>query len=177
MRIFFWLLTINTTLSFAQELEEEKWEKIDKSDSIELHKVWESFAQALEQKEADKIKKLSLPEIVCDMCIKNDEVKPADNDNIVPINTFITQSNRNLAESPLGKAIKKKRYKFSTRTIPDFKPSNIPGNTKRDLRLFEIWVATYLRDEWAKGHEGQSHVLQFVRVKGKLLFYGLSSIP
>lgn len=53
----------------------------------------------------------------------------------------------------------------------------VPKTDSQDFRLYEIWVITYVPDEWAKGHEGQSHAFQFLKIKDRFKFYRLTSVP
>jgi hypothetical protein len=158
----------------AQQQAETKSRKIEKADSIQLSKTWTQFLTALEQRDNSTIKKMSLNRISCDLCKDND---PNYSDVFVAIDTFINQTNRIFLTSPLYKAIRKRGVGYSILNIADFKPGNIPKSTSKDLRLFEIWVITYVADEWAKGHEGQSHAFQFIKTEHGFKFYGLRSVP
>jgi hypothetical protein len=159
----------------GQSNREMEWKKINKEDSLRLNTTWTTFLLALENKDDKTIRKISLPTISCDLCWGPDsDYKPND---LVPVDTFIYQTNRSFLTSPLYKAIKKRGVRYSTLTIPDFQPGNVLKSDSKDLLLFEVWVTTYVADEWAKGHEGQSHAFQFVKIKEDFKFYGMTSVP
>jgi len=160
----------------GQGRKEMEWKRINKSDSLGLRRTWTVFLDALESKQNEIIRENSLHEISCDLC-RNPDAAYDPTKDFVPIDTFLNQTNRSFLNSPLYKAIKTRDVIFSIRTIPDYHPENVPKTDSQDFRLYEIWVITYLPDEWAKGHEGQSHAFQFLKIKDKFKFYGLTSVP
>jgi len=151
--------------------------KSNPSDSIELHKAWTFFLKAIENQDTKKIKETSLKNIDCALCISSDNNNEPEIDYIIPVDTFIYQSYKNFMESPVLKAIKTRGVKNSEIHISDYKPRNLPKSYGKNLILFEIVVQTYLPNEWAPGHEGQSHIFQFVKINKEFKFYGLTSIP
>lgn len=162
-----------TYLSYGQGEYKEQLQKLSKADSSLLAQTFSEFIKAIELKESRKIKELSLDNINCNLCLTNDLPE----DNIIPIDTFINQSYRNFVSSPLYNAIKKNRLQQSIGIVKNFKPKNVPDNFPKDLKLYEVWVQTYLPNEWAKGNEGQSHTFEFIKVDNIFKFYGLSSVP
>ena len=153
-----------------------EWKKISLKDSVELNKMTNDFIKAIENKETKKIKELSLEQIDCALCIATDYNHPP-KDYIVPIDTLINQAYKDFLNSPLFKAIKSRGFRMSEMTIPEYKPRNLPSNYGKDLIVYEAWVQTYKPNEWAEGHEGQSHCFQFVKINNEFKFYGLTSIP
>lgn len=151
--------------------------KINYSDSLLLDKTWNTFLHAMLKKDDKKLRELSLSRIYCDFCTSPNSKATYPGGSIVLIDTFINQIYRDFLGSPLFKAIAKGRCHYSGELIPDYKPGNLPDNYGRDLYLFDVWIRTYLPGEWAKGHEGQSHAFQFVKIKGKYKFFGMTSIP
>lgn len=162
-----------TFLSYGQGEYEAQSQKLSKADSSLLAQTFSEFIKAIEQKDTGKIKELSLANINCNFCLTND----LSEDNIIPIDTFINQSYRNFVSSPLYNSIKKNRLHQSVGIIKEFKPKNVPDNFPKDLMLYEVWVQTYLPNEWAQGHEGQTHVFEFIKTNDIFKFFGLSSIP
>jgi hypothetical protein len=160
----------------GQGKDEMEWRKIGKADSAELSKTWTIFLRALEQQDNKAIKRISLKTISCDLC-KDIDANYSPSDDLVSIDTFVNQTNRSFMSSPLHKAIKKRGVTYSILNIPNFQPSNIPKSQSKNLQLFEVWVITYVADEWAKGHEGQSHAFQFVKTEDGFKYYGLTSVP
>ncbi len=156
---------------------EMEWKKISLSDSVELNKVIVEILNAIKNKDTKKIKDNSLEQIDCSLCIPTDYSKGPRVDNIIPVDTFINQAYINFINSPLYQAIKKRGFRISEMIIPDFRPRNLPNSYGKDLVVYEAWVQTYLPNEWAKGHEGQSHCFQFVKINNAFRLYGLTSIP
>jgi hypothetical protein len=167
------LFIVLTKLSYGQSEYEPQLRKLSKADSVVLAETFLEFVKAIELKDERKIIALSLDSINCNLCLTNDHPK----DNIIPIETFINQTFRSFVSSQLYKAIKNNRLQLSIGIIKNFKPKNVPFNFPKDLKLYEVWVQTYLPNEWVKGHEGQSHTFEFIKVDGLFKFYGLSSIP
>lgn len=161
---------------FGQGKSEMEWTKIGRADSIQLSKAWTTFLTALEKRDNKTIKRISLDNISCGLC-KDTDANYSPSDDLIPIDTFVNQTNRSFLNSPLYNAIKKRGVTYSILTIPNFRPSNVPKSDSGNLQIFEIWVITYVADEWAKGHEGQSHAFQFVKTGDSFRFYGLTSVP
>ena len=170
-------LTYFSSFLFGQQESEMEWKKIELTDSIELNKIFSDFIYGIENKDSQKIKKYSLSEIDCDLCIIKDYTIQKKYDDLISINTFINQAYKNFTESPLYRAYEKRGCRFSKMIIPDFNTRNLPNDYGKDLILYEVWIQTYLPNEWAEGHEGQSHSFQFVKIKNEYKFYGISSIP
>jgi hypothetical protein len=147
------------------------------TDSVELNNVWTDFFKAIENKDTKKIKYLSLEQIDCALCISTDTKNDPPLNYLIPIDTFINQSNRDFINSQLFRAIKKRGIKISEMILVDYKPQNLPKSYGKDFIVYEVWVQTYLPNEWALGHEGQSHSFQFVKINNKFKFYGLTSVP
>jgi hypothetical protein len=154
------------------------WLKISKKDSIALDIYWKDFLLAIENKDTSEIRRLSLDEIDCDLCLTIDyeNYTPKD-DYIIPIDTFLLKNIYDLTESQLWKAIKLNRCHQGLCVFYNFLRRNLPGDYGKDLKLYEIWVQTYKPNEWVEGHEGQSHAFQFVKYKNEFKFYGMTSIP
>ena len=169
------LLLFSYLTLYAQE-DEMQFLNMNKSDSIQLLKTMNEFVKAIETKNSQILKQLSLSQIDCSFCIDIDSM---DNypDNIVPIEAFINMALSNFINSPLHKAFKKNRIRAYTLKIRNYKPRNLPKKYGEHFTRFNVTIQTYLQDEWVKGHEGQSHTFEFIKIDGKYKFYGLSSIP
>lgn len=163
-------------LSYSQTKGEMEYRKIGVNDSIKLSNIWTTFFKALESNDIKEIKRNSLKEINCSLCIDKDNNDPSE-DNIIPIDTFINHTSTIFIDSPLFRAIKKGRIHFAELMIPDYRTRNLPKSYGKDLVVFEIWIQTYLPNEWVEGHEGQSHGFQFVKINNNFKFYGLTSVP
>ena len=84
----------------------------------------------------------------------------------------INKKSLNKIESPVfviageKDVIKREHTEMIAKEIPNAK-----------LKIYEVWVDTYLAGEWSKGHPGTIHSFQFVKINGKFTFYGLTSLP
>jgi len=151
--------------------------KISLTDSIQLNIDVNRFVESINKKEIDQIKRISLELIDCSLCITRDYNDGPPSDYIIAIDTFINLAFQDFIDSPLFRAIKTRGFTFSERFIPDIHPRNLPKTYDKDLVIYEAWVQTYEPNEWAIGHEGQSHCFQFVKINGEFKFYGLDSVP
>jgi hypothetical protein len=165
------ILTFLTLTSSGQEMEVIK---INSKDSVDLEVVWKQFAKGLLSKDTNGLRQLSLNLVDCSSCISRNTLPE---DYFVPIDTFLFQAFHHLSDSKLLSVIRTKKYHFLTNRIPNYQPRSIKNRGGTDLTIYEVWYNTYEPNEWAKGHEGQSHCFEFVKVDERYKFYGLSSIP
>lgn len=174
--LFAFLLSLN--LLYGQKSGVAEWKKLSQDDSLALDNYWKEFYTAIEKKDTAKIRKMSLAEIDCDLCVTCNYKKytPPD-DYIISIDTFLLSNIHEIVKSALWKAIKKRGYRVGLEIIYDYHRKNLPKDYGQDLLLYEIWIQTYLPNEWAKGHEGQSQAFQFINYKNEFKFYGMTSIP
>ncbi|MBO9700129.1 MAG: hypothetical protein J7604_07945 [Sporocytophaga sp.] len=162
--------------SYSQTSDRIKVMKISSSDSVLLDKAFNQLIEAIEKKNVPTIRSLSLSQINCAVCIFDYHNEPPA-DYIVPIDTFINQSSKIILETPLETAIHNRGYNATLRLIRNYKSRNLPLDYPKDLKIYELWIQTYLPNELAKGHEGGSHGFQFVKVGEQFKFYGLTSVP
>lgn len=171
MRLAFLLFISFCTLASAQTKAKtaitDEWDALDEA-FVALLKIIETNDKA-------GIKAASMPMVDCIDCVG----KPDFNEEgyFVTPDIFLFNITKNFTQSPVYKAVVKRGYTFSTITLKDFKPKIMPRDYPADLKLYEVWIPTYKKDELSKGHPGTSHAFQFVKIGGKFKFYGLTSIP
>lgn len=171
------LLTVASWKTLAQE-SETTWERVATKDSIELAKYFKKFQKAFDLENHQAIRDLSLTGIDCDLCITSDyDLSEPPEDDILPIDTFLLKNVKNILESKMWEALKERGYKLSLHKITNYRTSNLPQNYGGLLELYELWIQTFLPNEWAEGHEGQSHAFQFVKLENQFKFYGITSVP
>lgn len=178
MRTIATILTIIilSTLTYGQEESEMEFFDLNIQDSLKLDTNWTELISAIRENNSEKIKELSLAQIVCDICV-NSNYTNENPDNLIPVDTFINMVFTELIGSQLWKAINERSYSTVKRVIPEYWTSNLPEYFKPDLTVYELWIQTYKPNEWVEGHEGQSHGFQFVLIDRKFKLYGITSIP
>ena len=139
----------------------------------ELDKTFIAFIKALETKDDASYTSLSLKEVDCAECPGAGEL--GDLTHFVPAQVFYITVATDFTVSPVYKALIKRGYAFNSMILKDFKPSFLPQNSAKDLKVYEVWVQTYKPNELSKGHKGTSHAFQFVKVNGAFKFFGLTS--
>ena len=170
--VFIILILISWSIN-AQEESEMEFKKISTKDSIELSTVFKKLLNAVENKNEKEFLKLTLAKIDCVNC-KDDSMEMI---NYVSNRDLYNNEFKTFENSAVYKALKKRSFHTSCSVIKNYKPKNLPRTYSKDLILYEVWIQTYLPNEWAKGHEGQSNTFQFVKINNEYKLYGLSSIP
>jgi hypothetical protein len=94
------------TFSFGQEGGEMEWGKVERADSVALHKTFVELVASIEQKEIQKARNVSLAGIDCNLCLSREHGVDPPKDDVVPIDTFSNQALVDFVGSPLYKAIK-----------------------------------------------------------------------
>ena len=163
-----------TTITLAQKpaakaapSSQNEWDQLDK--------VFISLINALTKNDQSAFKALSLPAVDCIDCVGKPEFNAEG--YFVTADVFYLNIANNFVGSPVYKAMAKRGYTFGSIVLKDFKPKIMPRDYPKDLKLYEVWVPTYLANELSKGNPGASHAFQFVKINGKFKFYGLTSIP
>ena len=165
-------ILISWTLK-AQEESEMEFIKISAKDSIEVSNTFEKLLNAVENKNKKEFLKLTLGKIDCDIC-NNDSHEIY---NYVSSIDLYNNEFKTFEKSAVYSALKKRGFHISCSIIKSYKPNNVPKNYPKDLTLYEVWIQTFLPNEWAEGHEGQSNTFQFVKIENEYKLFGLSSVP
>lgn len=155
------------TAGKSSKAEADEWDMLDKT--------FVALIDALVKNDKAAFKAVSYPAVDCIDCVG----KPDFNQEgyFVTADVFYLNIANNFINSPVYKALAKRGYTFSITEIKDFKPKILPKDYPKDLKLYEVWVPTYLKGELSSNHPGTSHAFQFIQVKGEYRFYGLTSIP
>lgn len=169
--IFCLLLAVGT--GFSQNNVQS--EKTDKSEWDALDKVFIKLIESLLQEDKNAFKTVCYGAVDCIDCVGKPEFNEAG--NFVTSEVFYLNIAKNFDKSPVYKALVKRGYTFSTIIIKDFKSKYLPTNYPKDLKLYEVWIPTYLANELSEGHPGSSHAFQFVKINGEFKLYGMTSIP
>ncbi|MGZ3813230.1 MAG: hypothetical protein ACXVB0_15650 [Mucilaginibacter sp.] len=149
--------------------------KPNHKDSIQLSFVWKEFKNSLTTKNIQELHKLSLKHVYCDLFEPMDATKPA-RDPYIHIDTFLKQFFRQMHNSKLWLVVKTKKYHMGVEHEENPRPPN-KTSIERTLKIYEIWYVTWEPNELAKGHEGQTHAFQFIKVHNRFKFYGMTSVP
>lgn len=159
-----------STLSFGQLDSNFVFKKMSKSDSMDFIPFWNEFNLFISQSDTNKIRLNSLQNIKCDICSNSDK-------QYVTIDTILANSFLTIKTSQLYKAIQQKRINFNQRQQKNIDTTITPKSYGKTLKTFEVWIQTYLPNEFANGHEGQSHCFQFIKHNGNYKLFGITSIP
>jgi len=141
----------------------------------DLDKTFVALVESLQKNDLAAFKAISLPGVDCIACVR--EHQRTGDYNFVLADVFFETVAPSFNVSPVYKAMVQRGYTFSTMTLEDYKPMTVPRDYPKDLKLYEVWVPTYLANELSKGHPGSSNGFQFIKTNGKFKFYGLVAIP
>lgn len=170
--LFCILAFINTN---AQKTTTNKQKTESEKDWDALNVSFAALIKAIETNNRAAFMALSLKQVDCMDCRNRTDLN--EQGNAVTADVFFNDLAGNFSKSPVYQAIVKKGYTFSIAVIKDFHPDYLPKTYPKDLKLYEVWVPTYLKNELSKGHPGTSHAFQFIKTDGKFKFYGLTAIP
>lgn len=162
-------------MSWAQKPTAKSQKTAGEKDWESLDKTFAAFIKTIENNDKPGFMAISLKEVDCIDCAGKPEFN--EQGTAVKADAFFAIITRHFTTSPVYLALVKKGYTFSIAEIKDFKPKSLPKEYPKDLKLYEVWVPTYLKNELSKGHPGASHAFQFVKINGQFKFYGLISIP
>lgn len=170
-KIIVLICVLAATAGWSQKKENKtgntEWDKLDKT--------FIALIDALVKNDKAAFKTVSYPAVDCIDCIGKPEFNKEG--YFVTSDVFYLNIANNFVNSPVYKALAKRGYTFSITEIKDFKPKILPRDYPNDLKLYEVWVPTYLKGELSKEHPGTSHSFQFIKINGEFKFYGLTSIP
>jgi hypothetical protein len=165
------LFFVSLTL-YSQDLQPVK---LRYKDSIELSSVWIRYKNALANRDIHLLHNLSLKIVDCDIFQTPDPIHPQ-NPNI-SIDTFLHEFYAALPTMKLWRVMKTKKYHMEVERALYSNTTDVTFQKNKSLMIYSIWYVTFEPNEIAKGHEGESEAFQFVKIKGKFKFYGLTSIP
>jgi hypothetical protein len=169
------LLLVFLLLLIFNDASGQGFEKLSYNDSLRLVDAWVKFKKTLENKNLKTLKTLSLRIVDCDIFQTPDpyhDVSP-----YISIDTFSKQFFQHMSNSKLWSVVKTKKYRLHVEKQINYSPEFNKKQNGLPILLFEVWFITWEPNELAKGHEGQSHAFEFVKIGNSLKFYGMTSIP
>lgn len=136
-----------------------------------LDKAFISLIEALTKGDQAKFVAVSLSKIECAECAEAGDYNP--NAFFVPAGEYFGSIAKGFKQSALYKALAKRGYGFSSALM---KNMTVPGlKNSKEVKVYDVWVDTYLPGELSKGHPGMRQAFRFVKVNGKFKFYGIIS--
>jgi hypothetical protein len=147
-----------------------------KADTLELLDFAQTFGQAMNSDDVDKIRAMSLEIVHCHLCI-DDPTPPTTYENFyTELDTFIHAAYREPALIKLWSVMETEKAMINAVTLKKtFRQEELKGRDQ--VTILEVFFTTLKRDEYAKGHEGASTALQFVKVGDEFKFYGIDTVP
>lgn len=166
------LLAFDTQTAQAQVVPNPK-PRLSAADSVLLTNTIADFISALEKKKDKKVRLMSFDSVVCLSCcpIDTNLKTRLPQDYMVPVGTFIDQSMASFATSPVCKAYHERGCAIRLYDFGRFEAVHKPEHI-----LYEVWIPTYLPEEWTVGDKGLQHVLQFKKTGEEFKFYGFASV-
>jgi hypothetical protein len=150
--------------------------KLSTKDSLKLTTTWAIFKKGLELKDRQTLSNLSLKYVYCDLFVEPDPNSTTSPNPYISFKTFLNEFFAHMPKSKLWSVVKNNKYHFS---VEDdyWHPKNGKSKKEKLQNVYQIWFITSKPNELQKGHEGQTHAFQFVKVNGEFKFYGMTSIP
>jgi len=168
MKRIAFIFCLLTSLIYAQEPAAQK----NSSEWDVLDKTFISIIESLTKANQAKFVALSLSKIECEECAEAGDYNPGA--FFVPAADLYTSISTNFTKSAIYRALSKHGYTFSSAILKNAKPGHLPSGSK-DLKVYDVWIDTYLPDELSKGHKGTRHAFRFVKLNGKFKLYGITS--
>lgn len=92
---------------------------------------------------------------------------------LLPASTFYDQIAGYFSQSAIYKSLASKGYTFASGVIKNYKAPTAPAGAAKDLKVYDVWVHTYMPGQISKDHKGGSHAFRFIKKDGKFRFFGL----
>lgn len=170
MKQLVFILCLFTTFAWSQTPPAKKsageWDVLDKT--------FISLIEALTKANEAKFISVSAKQIECAECAEAGTYTGAG--YYVDAYDFYDGISKNFTKSAIFKALSARGYGFSAATLKGLKPPYLPASTAKGLKVYDVWVDTYLPNEVAQGHPGTRHTFRFIKVGGKFILFGLSSM-
>jgi hypothetical protein len=138
-------------------------------DATRIDKIWKVFLDGVSRHDTAMLRSISLESVSCAPC-STDTGK----NYFVPAAAFFSRAIA-WPGKPIWQAITTKKYWVNT-IVTSNKPQNVMSAQKHFV-IFELSFVTTEPNTLAPGHEGQSHLFQFIDLNGTLKFYGLATVP
>ncbi len=126
------------------------------------------FFEAVKRVDAERIRKMSRPNVICSVC---EEPPRFDyENNFETIDSFIISAFRFFHFSQLGQEIENRTYVVSAEKRDTTYDTHTKSN---EIIIYKISFTTYSDIE--SNTVKQAHDFEFIKINGKLLFYGMST--
>lgn len=142
---------------------------VSPQDAVRLDKIWKVFLDGVSRRDTALLNTISLETVSCTPCAAD-----AGKNNFIPADAFFKYA-ANWPGKSLWQAITTKKYWVNT-IVTSSKPENVTA-TQKHFVIYELSFVTTEPNVVAPGHEGQSHLFQFIDIAGTLKFYGLATVP
>ena len=153
---------------------------------VEIKQAWEVFLTALEERQPEKLKKLSLPYLLCTECMyrsenyqKREILKAYKEDQYVEADFFYSHEFQKEFPHEFVGYLRELEPKFENPAPEQF--DNIRSLFKKELKSTdEVWIVNLQTTPPGKlgiHHEGGSHLFPFLKTKDGYKFGGLTTVP
>ncbi|GAA4469532.1 hypothetical protein GCM10023093_29130 [Nemorincola caseinilytica] len=143
---------------------------ISPQDAAKVDKAWRAFLGGLQKRDTAQLRSMSLPRIECVPC--QDRIQGR-LEYRVGLDTFLTHLNSWPPDR--WNAIMTRKYWVNTIVTSHTPPGII--DTRKHFLIYELAFVTTEPNVVAPGHEGVSHLFQFIDIDGTLRFYGMATVP
>jgi len=138
-------------------------------DSVALTKTWKTFKASFDAKDTKNLRQLSLKMVECNMSIITKPHNTEKAIRYIAIDTFLSQAYKNLASS--------KFWCFQVYQIKYFHPPNLKYKKDSPVKIYEVWYDTDDLNPNEARNRGQHYAFEFIKIKEKFTFFGLTSAP
>jgi hypothetical protein len=159
----FLLVTSVSALAQAPAKKASEWDVLDQT--------FIKLVETLTKKQKPAFLQIALTTVDCPDC---PEVDGYTKDGAyLPASIFFDQTSGYFSQSAIYKALATRGYTFASGVIKKYKAPDAPASTAKDLKVYDVWVHTYLPGQISKDHKGGSHAFRFIKKDGKFRFFGL----
>lgn len=159
----FLLVTTTTTLAQTPAKKANEWDALDQT--------FIKLVESLTKKQKQAFLQISLLNVECADCPEVDGFTKEGAS--LPASIFYDQTSGYFSQSAIYKALASRGYTFASGVIKKYKAPEAPASTAKDLKVYDVWVRTYLPGQISKDHKGGSHAFRFIKKDGKYRFFGL----
>ncbi len=154
---------------------------IDDNEKIELVKVWRVFLKAISTNDLNAIENLSNERIRCLSCLDNTEEEESEIEHFMMAEPdWYEKLYSDKIYIPISKFCKEDFPIIFTKQFIKKLLDSKPGFAVEDFngkKIYEVIISTTKPGDLFPGHEGGSHLFQFIKINSVLRFWGLDTIP
>lgn len=159
----FLLVTSVSALAQAPAKKASEWDVLDQT--------FIKLVETLTKKQKPAFLQIALLNVECADCPEVDGYTKEGAS--LPASIFYDQTSGYFSQSAIYKALATRGYTFASGVIKKYKAPDAPASTAKDLKVYDVWVHTYLPGQISKNHKGSSHAFRFIKKDGKFRFFGL----